>query len=88
MKTMDCGCEKSPGGKLVSVCAMHAEYGAAMQGAAKHPRAGQPDNHELRDKLLLVIAPEVVRRAVPGERMPDIAQCVADTVHEILRRHG
>lgn len=65
MRTLECGCEVSPTGKLMSLCTLHGEHAQAVQEVRRLPR-NQPDadrDPELRAferELTKVIAPIVI----------------------------
>lgn len=87
MRVLDCGCELSPGGKLASLCALHAEHMQAVHEISKHPRAEGVDRILQRD-LVVVIAPEVVRAAeARGQDLPhQSADRILEYTKQIMRR--
>lgn len=88
MRTLDCGCELSPGGKLMGLCAMHGEHMSAVHEIAKHPRSEGVDR-EFQKKLVLAVAPDFTRRAInaaPRISAVDTAEEVLKHVNEIMRR--
>jgi hypothetical protein len=61
VKRIECGCEFQ-GTSLVSVCEIHANHtkaAVAVQALSKPKRSGT--NKDLRDKLLIELAPSFVR---------------------------
>lgn len=88
MKLLECGCELSPGNRLVSICAMHAEHYSAVSEISKHPRAEGVDR-EFQKALVLAVAPDFTRRAInaiPTISSRDTAEAVLNHVNEIMRR--
>ncbi len=62
MIQVGCGCELSPGGdRVLSACSTHAAYVRQHVEAAKHPRA-DGRHAELREKLIVVLAPVIFGR--------------------------
>lgn len=85
MKQLDCGCELSPGGKLVSLCAIHGEHMHAVSEMNKHPRSELPDRQLQRD-LAKALAPEVLRKWNTVTDPGSTAECLFQHIHEIMRR--
>ena len=84
MNQLKCGCEVREG-RLLTVCAMHANYTRQHVEKARAPREGV--DKELQKQLVVAIAPIVVSKwdnEIGGnDRM---AEAVHDKVHEIMRR--
>ncbi len=84
MNQLKCGCEVREG-RLISVCAMHANYTRQHVEKARAPREGI--DKELQRQLVVALAPIVVSRHDPEAcGMDDTAAKILDQVHEIMRR--
>lgn len=81
---VSCGCETAEG-RLVTLCALHANYTRQHVEKARAPREGV--DKDLQRQLVVAIAPIVVSRWDPetGEDA-DLAEQVHSKVHEIMRR--
>jgi hypothetical protein len=88
MNVLKCGCEVREG-RLLSVCAMHANYTRQHVEKARASRPGGEGgvDKELQRQLVVAIAPIVVSRC-DSEVWTDanIAEAVHSKVHEIMRR--
>ena len=89
MNQLKCGCEVREG-RLLTVCAMHANYTRQHVEKARTPRPGEGGgvDKDLQRQLVVAIAPIVVSEALslPGCDDAMTAQKVLDQVHEIMRR--
>lgn len=86
MRRLDCGCELSPTGGLVSLCEIHGANARQVQATAKLDAARTLDRTK-QWQLVVAVAPEVVRDGLMREAKPvDTAQAVLDHVNEIIRR--
>lgn len=93
MNKLECGCELSPTGALVSICPLHGEYMRAATAIAVREMGRKPvsptdeTNRELERALTLAIAPVIVSRQVSAGAMdPDTAaQQVYTYVSKILQ---
>ncbi len=83
MNQLKCGCEMREG-KLMSVCATHANYTRQHVEAARAPREGV--DKELQRQLVVALAPIVVSRLGEEFGFAGVAERIHDQVHEIMRR--
>lgn len=82
MKQIECGCEISPGNRILSLCAIHGEHMHVVHETAKHPRAEGIDR-EYQKALTLALAPNFAEpMADPNTR----AEALLQHVQEIMRR--
>jgi hypothetical protein len=80
---LSCGCETT-GGKLLTVCALHANY---MRQHVEQARQVKPaTDKELQRQLVVAIAPIVVSRLGDAVAYAGVAERIHDQVHEIMRR--
>jgi hypothetical protein len=84
MNTLKCGCEVREG-RLLTVCAMHANYTRQHVEKARAPREGV--DKELQRQLVVALAPIVVSKDYgPSVGHDGVAEMIHDQVHEIMRR--
>jgi hypothetical protein len=83
VNALKCGCEVREG-RLLSVCAMHANYTRQHVEKARAPR-GDVDK-DLQRQLVVAIAPIVVSSGLANFSDSQIAEQVHNQVHEIMRR--
>ncbi len=84
MNQLKCGCEMREG-KLMSVCATHANYTRQHVEAARAPREGV--DKDLQRQLVVALAPIVVSKAdFAHDGDVQTAEKVLNQVHEIMRR--
>jgi hypothetical protein len=83
VNALKCGCEVREG-RLLSVCAMHANYTRQHVEKARAPR-GDVDK-DLQRQLVVAIAPIVVSSGLTNFSDSQIAEQVHNQVHEIMRR--
>lgn len=84
MTPLKCGCELHEG-RLMSVCALHANYTKQHVEKARAPREGV--DKDLQRQLVVAIAPIVVSEGVRLNCADSMtADKVLNQVHEIMRR--
>lgn len=91
MRRIECGCEFSTNGNLLSTCEAH---GLAIQAAASVARASvvktvTPDaktRNEFREKLTLAIAPAIAAQSA-GLDAETFAESLDRHVNEVMKRH-
>jgi len=88
LKQLECGCELSPSGALVSLCHIHGGHMRAVQTIENLPRNKTIDR-ELEKELTKSLAPLYVAKSlsnIPRTDADTTAQQIFDQVREIMRR--
>jgi hypothetical protein len=84
VNALKCGCEVREG-RLLTVCAMHANYTRQHVEKARAPREGV--DKDLQRQLVVAIAPIVVSKVdLSAWRSETVAEEIHNQVHEIMRR--
>jgi hypothetical protein len=81
--SLKCGCEVREG-RLLTVCAMHANYTKQHVEKARAPREGV--DKDLQRQLVVAITPIVVTKLGETTTYAGIAERIHEQVHEIMRR--
>jgi hypothetical protein len=85
VKTIECGCELSPLGTLVSLCPTHGEHMRAARAIDAAPHNKSTDR-QLQQDLVKLVAPLVLQRWSTVTHPDDCAQMTLMHVNALMAR--